>query len=374
MKKTFLILFSMLSIQVFAQPASDSLKQLMEQHLVRKGKKPVHNFLLYASKPSTGFEFHEAAGVVGRNDQPVGKDFQFKIASITKTMVATLVLQLEEEGKLSLNDPAKKYLGHIPFVQYEEIHHYHQKPYADSITILHLLTHTSGIADIFGDAETKFYLSVLTHPKRKYTPQSIYSRYFKYKLHLESTNPPGQGYHYSDMNYMLLGFIVEEITGKPLHETLRERIFNPLNLKDTYFEYFEEPCGTQKQIDAYYGFINLTRKINTSYEWAGGGVISTTKDLALFSQALFEGELFQKQETLEKMLDFHHTRPFGGRYGLGVFQYDLDGDIYYGHGGFYGSKMLYSPDTKTTIVLNIGQSEPPYSEGKLLREIAKLIP
>ena len=97
-------------------------------------------------------------------------------------------------------------------------------------------------------------------------------RFFRYKLHKKSLFKPGEGYHYSDTNFMLLGFIIEQVTGSSLPEQIRSRILEPLNMKNTYFEYYEPDHGHGKKIEAYLNRINVGGKINTSYEWAGGGL------------------------------------------------------------------------------------------------------
>ncbi len=102
----------------WAQSPEEKLSQLMEDHLVMKGKTPVPNFLLYGSNQQNGRKFYTSAGVLGRDDSPIDSSYQFNIASITKTFVAVVVLQMVEEGKLSLDDLAGDYLKDFPFIMY----------------------------------------------------------------------------------------------------------------------------------------------------------------------------------------------------------------------------------------------------------------
>lgn len=374
MKKTLIILalsclFTQLFSQVNLEEKYQKIDSIINAYLVMDGRQPVYNFLLYGENGKTGFRVHKGAGIVGRNDQPIEADYQYKIASITKTLVATVILQLEEEGKLDINEKAGKYLNEIDFLTFPEIHILDKVSYSDSITIKHLLTHTSGIADIFSDKDLRFNISVLLNKKRQFTPQKIIKIFYRYKLNKNPTNRPGQGYHYSDVNYMLLGFIVEQITGKSLPQAVRERILDKVTMENTYFEYFEEVHGHGNMIDAYLNKINITQKINTSYEWAGGGYVSTVKDMADFIRALFSLELFKDPETLERMMDISLSREFGGGYGLGLLQYELNDIIFYGHGGFYGSILAYSPDKNLLISANIGQVSPPYRTRTLVEAI-----
>lgn len=376
-KLIFLVSFLLVPGSLFSQ-TPDLKKQadidsIMRAHLVHKGKKPVHSFLLYAKNNQTGFETHKGVGIIGRDETPVDMDFQYNCASITKTMVATIVLQLQEEGKLDINEPAKKYLKNAKYPWFADIHQYNDTAYSDAVTIKMLLNHTSGIADIFTDAATRFNISVLLHKKRQFTPQEVMDRFMKYKLQKKPSNKPGEGYHYSDINYMLLGFIIEEVTQQSLPQAIRQRILEPLDMTNTYFEYYEPPTGNGKRIDAFLNKINMTKNINTSYEWAGGGIVSTTRELAVFLEALFNMKLYRQQTTLMSMMDTSDTERFKGDYGLGLISYKVDDLTLYGHGGFYGSLLVWHPVTKTLFSANIGQALPPFDGALVASQLLKII-
>ncbi|MEM8506265.1 MAG: serine hydrolase domain-containing protein [Bacteroidota bacterium] len=370
-KRALLFCFVISYILLNAQELSrhEELRELMTSHLLCEGKKPVCSFLLYLKNVKKDFIFNEGMGVVGRDETPVDASYQYNVASITKSLVATIVLQLSEEGKLEIHHPIKNYLEHLDFINYDELHIYNDQSYQDAITVEMLLNHTSGIADVFTDAETRFNISVFFHPKRNYTARKFYKRYFRYNLNEKPANIPGKGYHYSDINYMLLGFIIENIEQKPLAEVIRERIITPLQLENTYFEFYEEERGSGKRIDAFINKINITKRVNTSYEWAGGGIVSTTSEMAIFIEALFKMQLFRDEETLKKMIDVSKTSEFDKSYGLGIYKWNLGGKTFYGHGGFYGSILAYSPEHQITISANIGQSSPPFNSGELIDKV-----
>lgn len=372
--RTIFRLFIFFSIiNVYAQDnfltKERKIDSIMNAHIIHNGKKPVHSFLLYANNETNGFYVHKGVGTIGRNDSRIDEEYQFNCASITKTFVATIILQLEEEGKLKISDKANKYLLNIPFININNIHIYKNVNYSQDITIKQLLTHTSGISDIFSDAATRFNLSVLLHKKRMYGTERIMNTFYKYKLNKKPFNAPGKGYHYSDINYMLLGFIIESITQKTLPEAIRERILDKIKMNKTYFEYYEPKISEGKRIDAFLGRINMTKDINTSYEWGGGGLVTTTKDLAIFIEALFKNKLFINTSTLDEMLDFSITKPLNANYGLGLFKFEFNGGIYYGHGGFYGSLLLYNPIKKITLSANIGQATPPYNSESVVKAL-----
>jgi D-alanyl-D-alanine carboxypeptidase len=369
------IILAILPLAAWTQPneAAAVLDSILEAHIITDGKRPVPNFLLYTENGKTGFKYHSGAGIVGRTTEPVRENYQFKIASITKTFVSVVTLLLNEQGELALDDPVGKYIGHLDFLRFPEFHQINKTSYSDQITVEMLLRHQSGIGDIFTDRETRFNLSVLVHKQRVYSPERVVKRYFKYNLHKNAHFKPGEGYHYSDMNYMLLGFMIQEITGKTLAEAIRHYLLKPLQMQNTYFEYHESATGVDQQIDAYFQKINLTRKINTSYEWAGGGLISTTGDLAIFIQALFNEQVFSRSETLKTMINLEPNKAFNKNAGMGIFEYNLGERTYFGHGGFYGSLMLYDPENDVTFVANIGQALAPFNEIKLIEAILDIV-
>jgi D-alanyl-D-alanine carboxypeptidase len=201
----------------------------------------------------------------------------------------------------------------------------------------------------------------------------IMDRFFRDHLNKKPYNKPGEGYHYSDINYILLGFIIEKTTGKTLPQAIRERILEKANMKNTYFEYYEPAIAEGKRVDAFLGKINMTKKINTSYEWGGGGLVTTTKDLGIFIKLLFDNTFFNDSTTLKRMTDFEKVKNLGANYGLGMFSFNANEKTYYGHGGFYGSLLLYEPTDGITFSANITQAMPPYDTEKLVIELLNII-
>lgn len=379
MKKSILkFLFFFLSIYVSSAQSDFKTKEakidsLMKSHIIHKGKQPVHSFILYAKNEKNDFEISKAVGTIGRNDTAIDPEYQYNIASITKTFLATIILQLEEEGKLKTSDKAIKYLKSVRFLKFDQIYLKNNISYANDITIEMLLHHTSGIADVFTDAETRFNLSVLLHRKRLYTTEMFMNRYYRYKMNEKTFNLPNEGYHYSDINYMLLGFIIEQITKQSLPQAIRERILVPLKMENTYFEYYEPEQSKGKRIDSYLKKINMTKYINTSYEWGGGGLVSTTKELGIFIQSLFNIKFFKHKKTLDKMIDISVSQKFGQHYGMGIYKWNLNNKTYYGHGGFYGSMLAYEPIDKVTFSVNIGQAIPPYDTSIVVSQLLQII-
>jgi D-alanyl-D-alanine carboxypeptidase len=344
----------------------ERVRYLLQEHIYHKGIQPVHSIMAYLENQPEGIVIHEAVGTLGRDDTPIEADYQFKTASITKVAVATVILQLVEEGEIHLDDPANMYLEDIDYLRYDDLHILDGVSYADEITIDQLLQHRTGLADIFTDTETRFIISVLTHPKRTYSVQRVFETYYRYGLNETPHFRPGEGYYYSDTNYMLLGLIIEQVSGDDLPSQLRKRIIEPLEMENTYFEYYEPATGHGRQVDTYLAFINVTRYAKTSHEWGGGGWVSTTKEMATFIQALFAGRLFEDEATLALMLDNSENAAEGKTYARGINIYELGGEQYYGHGGYYGSLLLYHPQKRVTLSVHVAQVVQPFDPEPLV--------
>jgi D-alanyl-D-alanine carboxypeptidase len=161
--------------------------------------------------------------------------------------------------------------------------------------------------------------------------------------------PPGESFHYSDTGFMLLGLLVEHVGGKPYHVQLREQLFTPLGLNDTYLAYHDDPPGLgparQPEADCWAaGMPCLSGGANLSFDWAGGGIVSSARALNMFLRALLDGRLFLKRETLWAMLDWQVppglARPRTG-VGFGIFRTESPCGDLVGHSGAWGAKMVH---------------------------------
>jgi D-alanyl-D-alanine carboxypeptidase len=269
---------------------------------------------------------------------PMQPNDRFQIGSITKTFVATVVLQLVQEGKLRLNDTLAQRLpaslvGRIPNNQ--------------TIQIGQLLNHTSGVfnyADVLFDNATNLF--------NQWTAEELIA--FAYDT---SYFAPGESWRYANTNYILLGEIVEAVTGQPLSQTIRDRILTPLGMTNTFFATEEEVPGGV--VSGYWdidnnGTLNDVSFLNLSWAGASGNMVSTTQDLVKFSDGLFGGKLVTPA-TLSQMLtlvDTPTSNTFNG-YGLGIARLrNVEGEVY-GHNGLtlgYRSNLWYSPSEQLTYV------------------------
>jgi len=292
------------------------------------------------------------SGVSGTTDlarkDPMQPEDVLRIGSTTKTFTAVLVLKLVEDGRLSLDDPLSNWFPAIPD--------------AEAITVRDLLSHSSGIPEIIQRGLMK---SVI--------PSTYWTRDQLLQL-ISQDKPlftPGSQFSYSNSNYILLGFIVEEITGKPILQLLHEQILDPLNLKNTYFIPYEPArarlvTGFDRDLAKIPGMLEITPG-NTSWAtlaFTSGAMASNADDLGVFFDNLFEGKLLLSS-TMEEMTTFLPATNPGldaqTGSGLGLMRFEVDGQELIGHvGEFMGSSSIamYAPDKGYTIIVTSNLSNP----------------
>ena len=288
-------------------------------------------------------------GVAGISHDTVkmSSDMLFAIGSITKNFVAALTLKLAEEEALSLDDPLSKWLPAYPHID-------------STITIRQLLNHTSGIY-MFWDHE-KIWDDLKKDRTKVWTPEEVLS-YIK-----EPCFPPGDGWRYSNTNYLLLAMIIEKATGSNLSTEFKQRFWQPLNIENVYLSMEEDIPDNQAHV---YGdnFNNdgsnidltfLPRASHESITYGSSGLFMTAEGLAQWCNALFEGEVLQ-QQSMDEMLqivDIGFGRQKRG-YGLGVelFVKRLSsGERAIGHcGANIGTTayMVYLPEHHVSVVVMV---------------------
>jgi D-alanyl-D-alanine carboxypeptidase len=286
--------------------------------------------------------YEKAFGVADKaTGAPMRTDFYSRIGSQTKTFTVTGVLQLVDDGAVGLDDPIATYVPGVPE--------------GDRITLRQLARMQSGLFNYSEDED--FQRALVTDPHRPFTPQELLGYAFAHPLDF----PPGEGFHYSNTNTILLGLVIEEVSGLPLHEFLEQRVFQPLELGDTSFptdNAFPQPHAqgyTQTTLD---GSEAVATDWNPSWGWSAGAMISTLEDLRTWSEAAATGTLL-KPETQAQRLETVTPPGFNpaAGYGLGIF--DVDGWI--GHNGSlpgYQTLALYLPQQDLTLVVLLNTDEP----------------
>ena len=279
----------------------------------------------------------------GKSAKDVLPGTPFAVASLTKTFMAALILELREEGKLGLADPISTWLPDYPK--------------ARKITVRMLLNHRSGIFDYF--AHPRYEAKVFGRPRHRWRTKEI----------LKLTGPrycqPGRCYRYSNTNYVLLGKIVRNITGKSAARNIRGRFLGPLGLTDTFFQgqekigrfpakgYWTKPRGYRGFSD---GSLFRPNTSAATVAHAAGALVSSVRDISDWQDALLGGEVLSPR-SLKQMTNFN---PKSG-YGLGMRVAWLDGIKGLGHGGSlrgYVSIMYRLPeeDLDVVILTNLGRT------------------
>ncbi len=349
---------------------SHKLQVLVDSMIDIQSEDPIHNAVLLVECPR--IKWKGAAGMADGREETMTADHKFKIASIGKTFTATLVLQLIEEGYLNLDDTIDKYLDN-PIVNLDSLHIYQGIAYGRQITVRQLLSHTSGIADYMEDP--RFINDVLENPKKMWSPSKILEIYYEYGTNEKALFPPGDGFNYSDVNYVLLAMIIEQVTGKTYQAQLASRIFDALGMENSYLEYYEEPKGNNPLSHAYLSTIDLVTDVNTSMDWGGGGIVSTCEELNTFFRALIDGKIFKQESTLQQMLGAA-DKGNGGTdytYGLGIMKRSIHGLTFYGHGGAYDCDVYYCPEKNISVCMSLNQMSTHDKRDKLLQQAIKLV-
>jgi len=261
---------------------------------------------------------------------------RFRAGSITKTFVAVVVLQLVDERRLRLDDTIGRWLPGLVTG-------------GGRITVRQLLGHRSGLADY---VTTSFLRRTVNEPGRRWRPPEL----VRVAAEMGSVARPGERYAYASTNYVLLGLLVERVTGTTLGRELRLRIFKPLGLRDTTFTPDARIPGrhvhgyTPTVHDGIVGSLANARDRGTasaSWAWAAGAIVSTAPDLSRFFGALLRGRLLPAR-LLARM------RPVAGaRYGLGLAVFHTSCGIALGHtGNVLGpvSATWSSPDGRRRVV------------------------
>ena len=289
---------------------------------------------------------------ISHDDVSLSVDMLFSIASVTKTFVAACILQLTEEGELTLEDSLFHWLPTIPNID-------------STITIRQLLNHTSGVFDYYYNPA--YGDSLAADLSRRWAPEEILT------LMLEPYFLPGADYHYSNTNYILLGMIIRDVTGNEVSVEFRNRFLGPLGLTQTFFNVEETIIGEMVHGWADVDDDGLADDVTDypltvyySLEWTVGAMVSTPIDIVRWATALFNGDVLSTV-SLDQMLTFY---PFsrqghaGNGYGLGVCRFKPEiicGELGYGHGGSvygYRNVMVYLPDYGVSISVMINEMNP----------------
>jgi D-alanyl-D-alanine carboxypeptidase len=355
-------------------PSSAGLQQRLQakfEELHKAGSFPggTAGFVL-----ADGTSFGIAVGVSDRTaGTPMKPTDRLLLGSVGKTYAAAVAIQMIHEGKFSLDDTLDRFFANEAW--------FPRIANASKITVRHLMTHTSGLVRY--EFNPKFTEDLSANPDKVWTgPDRL-----AYLFDAKPPFAPGEGWEYSDTNYIVLGMIIEKVAGTVYYDELRKRILEPHGLKDTVpadsrtvpglvqgYAGDKNPFGGADEMIKDGRFA-----VNPQFEWTGGGLAVTALDLAKWGKLLYEGKAFDPS-MLPVMLEGPQAK-LGpeSRYGLGVIIRPSPLGITYGHSGFmpgYMTELVYFPDLKVSVAVQVNTSVP-RATGRPLRtftiDFARLI-
>jgi D-alanyl-D-alanine carboxypeptidase len=327
------------------QASEDALNAALEKSFQESGAPGV-----VAAVQTPEYTWIRALGVADRtSEEPMTPDVHHRIGSVTKTFTISLLLQAADEGLLSLDDTIDRYVKGIPN--------------GDEITLRQMANMTSGVAnytqdDQWGDEES-------SDPHRVWKPEEL----AQFGIKDSPLFDPGSEWHYSNTNTVMLGLVLEQVTGKPIGDLYRERIIEPLGLQGTSFPDLADSSLPEPHAQGYTfqsqssggETINAT-DWSPSEAWTAGAMISTVEDLLAYGRVLGStGEgLLPPEQQAERLDSFVSNLP-------PLNQPPLNGDLAYGlglandHGWIghngeipgYNTYLLYHPDLDATVVVEV---------------------
>jgi CubicO group peptidase (beta-lactamase class C family) len=323
MKKTVIALFAfMISAGSFAQGDARMRKIDSLMNYLTENNKFMGSVILRENNKTV---FQKAYGYADADNKiKADVNTKYKIGSITKMFTSAIIFQLIEEKKLTLDTKLSKY--------------YPQIKNADKITIAQLLQHKSGIFNYTNDASFREVLTTQHGKNGMLTRLAGFEPYFE----------PGTRAEYSNSNYLLLGYIIEDVTKKPYKDNVAERIAKKAGLKDTYYYTKIDPKRNEAISYKYNGTDWVKEEEwDESVAAAAGALQSTPADLAKFIEALYDGKIISKK-SLEEMMTFD------AGYGKGILQFPFGERKFIGHNGSiegFSSTLGYYPKEDVTFSL-----------------------
>ena len=381
MIKNTLILFFLLSILFYRCEQKNSVENELQTLLdstLKKYPKAV-GIILSIEAPNIGFSWSGATGYSNRETKTqIQIDQPGNIASITKLYLSVTIFRLIEEGKLRLDQPIAEV---IPERTKLLLVNNGYQP--DSIQIDHLLSHKGGLPGI----ETpKWKEKESTDQQYRWTRDEQ----LRDAITINKRGEIASEWSYSDVNYLILSEIIEEVSGTSFYLAVRDLLkLDDLGLKQTWFYTLEKnPEKVKNQIHQYKESRNWASTYDDSPTWGlygPSGIVSTTKDLANFSKALFNNEIYSNKKTLALMftdiptsdgkeIEYIHQDTIQMNYYMGLEEISTSGIHAIGHHGYWGSWMAYFPDDNVHIglfVLNADVMD--QFEMKMMRDVLNIL-
>ncbi len=342
----------------------DNYKAIIKSALDKEVTEDNPGILVGVNAPDKDIFYSFASGVSDKATRSELSTSQtFRIASVTKTFVAATILRLWEDNRLSLDDPITRYISitHADTLKSDGYD-------VGNITIRHLLTHSGGLSEHTSSYKFK---SDFLKTRHVWSRTEQVNDLVKYS---EPVGDIGEKYSYSDTGYILLGEIIESITGKSMGDAIIEQLkLRELGLNDIYMEDFDGDY-TGRRVHQYHEGVD-TYDFHPSVDYyGGGGLLSTTADLCSFFQSLFNNKIFNNKSTLDTMLKpVEYDTEQSLDYRMGICCIMIDGKKTFSHTGFWGTQVVYIPEIKTAIAANYSQRWSGGGNAPIIPEILKII-
>ncbi|MCX4766495.1 beta-lactamase family protein [Streptomyces sp. NBC_01275] len=313
------------------QQVDDAVQRVMEQA-------NVPGVAVGIWTPDKG-QYVKAFGVADKETgREMTPDLYMRIGSETKTFTVTALLELVDQGKIGLDDTIGTYIDGVPN--------------GDEITLRQLAGMRSGLFNYSADED--FFKALTSDPTRPFTPQQLLDYSFKHPVLF----PPGKEFYYCNTNLILLGLVVEKISGQPLGKYIQQHILDRAGMEHTLFPTgaeFPEPHSQGYTNQTATGKVEDSADWNPSWGWAAGAMISRLQDLRIWARTvatgvLPDGDTLISPDTQKQRLITPPTTIPGAGYGLGIF--NVQGWI--GHNGSlpgYESLTIYLPSARATLVV-----------------------
>ena len=361
MKKSFLlILISVLAVVVapiYARNSDEKLKQNLQAKLDEWHKSGKFAGATLGVCQADGKCFGLAVGFSDLKTKTPMKPTDLMLAgSVGKTHAAAVALQLVSEKKLNLDERIEKYLGQEKW--------FSRLPNSKDITVRQLMNHTSGLVRY--EFKEEFLRDLTANPYKNWKPEEQIAYVFDAKAPFEA----GTDWEYSDTNYIVLGMIIEKVSGKKYFDLAKKRVLKPFRLKNTKPQ--ESPVikglvqGYAGEKNPFGGTDEMLKDgkfvFNPKFEWTGGGMVSTAEDLARWARVVYEGKAFDPSLLPEMLAGVPAKLGKDTKYGLGVIIRPTAMGLTYGHSGFfpgYMTDMMYFPEEKISVAVQVNSSVPP---------------
>jgi D-alanyl-D-alanine carboxypeptidase len=303
-----------------------------------------------------GTQWVGVGGVAGGNE-PLREEQLIWIASITKTMTGAIVLQLADEGRLTLDDPVARWLPPRPNVD-------------PSITLRQLLNHTSGLDNY--TAGPSLGAAIAADPSKVFSSDELLA--FVGPPHFA----PGARTEYSNTSFLVLGQVAEAVTGRSIVDLFHRRLWDPLQLREVFLPGYESPPGPVAPALGATGLVApLDHMSVVSTGNSAFGLFANARAVARWGQGLFEGQVVSErmQQEMRTLVPAAGNIPGESGTGLGIRGYSYLGRRQYGHSGgasFGSSLLLYDPERHVTVavLMNQGQGANHFSLAPTLLGIA----